>query len=548
MFTKTVTFFILCLNLISGSFGCQVKRIEKTDSFFCVCNNDYCDPLPVEPFSSPQSLTIFTTDKSYYRLTKSVVSESDLKVNQSSDIKVTLNVFDRFQSIIGFGGAFTDAAGININKLTSDALKDRLIADYFGKDGAEYNIGRVPIGGADFSDRIYSYDDVVDDFELEHFALADDDHNYKIPYIKKAKELNSNLKLFGSPWAPPAWLKTNNASYGLGMLIGEPGSKYWKTWANYFVNYKENGIEFWGLTPQNEPPTGLAPGFIWNTCGFSPEMMRDFIKKDLGPILKAAVYSFARSILSDKEAASYVSGVAYHWYAGPSAENYDNLKKLHDQFPDYFLMSTEACEGWMRTDPDAGAAKNSGLFDFRSSIVSFSLEKFYDQSFLSQNGDFMERLLKEILLLDYIKLANWTRAETYANDIIEGLNHWSTGWVDWNMVLDTKGGPSWVGNIVDAPIIVSDDGTEYYKQPMFYSLAHFSKFLKPGSQRIHYRIDKGRMDGVKMTTFVTPTNDLVIIVVNTNPDSVKITFNGAGPTKFTLDFGPSSIQTIVKSI
>ncbi|XP_015783278.1 putative glucosylceramidase 4 [Tetranychus urticae] len=522
MFRKLVTFVILCFSVIfiSGSFGCQVKRNEQTDSFVCVCNNDYCDPLPVEPFSSPQSLTIFSTDKSYYRLTKSVVSESDLKVNQSSDIKVTLNVFDRFQSIIGFGGAFTDAAGININKLTSDALKDRLIADYFGKDGAEYSVCRVPIGGSDFSDRSYSYDDVVDDFELKHFALAADDHNYKIPYIKKAKELNDNLKLFGSPWAPPAWLKTNNASNGLGILIGEPGSKYWKTWANYFVkffdSYKEHGIDFWGLTPINEPRMGLQPAFRWNACGFSPYMMRDFIKIDLGPTLKAAgygldkiklmiydhnnddLYSHARGILSDAEAASYVSGVAFHWYA---RGYYEELNKVHDNYPEYFLMSTEACEGSIHFAPDAG-----------------------------------------------VMLGNWTRAETYARDIIEGLNRWSTGWVDWNIVLSMDGGPNWASNYVDAPIIVSDDGTEYYKQPMFYSLAHFSKFLKPGSQRIYHQIDEGQMDGVKMTAFVTPTNDLVIIVVNTNPDSVHITFNGAGPNKFTLEFGPSSIQTIIKPL
>ncbi|XP_015783277.1 putative glucosylceramidase 2 isoform X1 [Tetranychus urticae] len=523
MFTKNVTFFILCLNLIfiSGSFGCQVKKNTKTDSFVCVCNHDYCDPLPVEPFSSPQSLTIFTTDKSYYRLTKSVVPESDLKVNQYSDIKVTLNVFDRFQSIIGFGGAFTDATGININRLTSGALKDRLIADYFGKDGAEYNIGRVPIGGADFSDRIYSYDDdVVDDFELKHFALAPDDYDYKIPYIKKAQQLNSNIKLFASPWSPPKWMKTSNQSEGLGILKGEPGSIYWKTYANYLIkfleSYKANAVEFWGLTPQNEPLTGLTPYYRFNTLGFSPYMMKEFIRRDLGPALKAAgygpdklklmihdhntdeVYSFARNILSDAEAASYVSGVAYHWYDG---HFYDELNKVHDNFPDYFILSTEVCEGAV------GPAEIRG-----------------------------------------VTLGNWTRAETYAYDVIEGLNHWSTGWVDWNLALDTIGGPNWVGNIVDAPIVVSDDGTEYYKQPMFYSLAHFSKFLKPGSQRIYHQIDEGRMDGVKMTTFVTPTNDLVIIVVNTNPDSVQITFNGAGPTKFTLDFGPSSIQTIVKPL
>lgn len=136
----------------------------------------------------------------------------------------------------------------------------------------------------------------------------------------------------------------------------------------FFEAYKENGVEFWGLTPQNEPLTGLSPNYAWNTLGFSSAMMRDFIKKDLGPALKAAGYgpdvikvmiydhnndeilNFVRGVLSDKEAASYVAGIAYHWYT--LTDYHDELNKVHENWPDYFLISTEACEGWVRGRED----------------------------------------------------------------------------------------------------------------------------------------------------------------------------------------------------
>ncbi|CAG2182964.1 unnamed protein product, partial [Oppiella nova] len=184
----------------------------------------------------------------------------------------------------------------------------------------------------------------------------------------------------------------------------------------------------WGITVENEPKAGNDPNYKFNCLGFTPELQRDFLKLDLGPILSAAgyglnttelmifddqrsqIYNWAKTILTDKEAAKYVSGVAFHWYEN-SVENIPNLDKSHEVDPSKFILNTEACEEWRGHDK-------------------------------------------------HVYLGSWDAFERYANDILVDLNHWTSGWVDWNIVLDEQGGPNWVGNFVDAPIIVNAKSQE----------------------------------------------------------------------------------------
>uniref|UniRef100_T1L1L4 Glucosylceramidase n=2 Tax=Tetranychus urticae TaxID=32264 RepID=T1L1L4_TETUR len=440
MFTRLVS--LLVVYIISTrdlSHCCQVKQFAGKDSFVCVCNEAYCDSIVTEPNSLPDHLTIFQSDAASHRFSKSIISFNELLLDSDAlvDVHIKVNGTDRKQQIFGFGGSFTDSAGINIKKLPAK-LVDQLIENYFSETkGLGYTYGRVPIAASDFSQRYYTYAEVADDFELKHFKLAHEDTLYKIPLIKKALSVSKDLRLISAPWAPPSWLKTSHRPKGLGILQDDPGSKYWKTYANYIVKfletYVQHGIHFWGVSPQNEPSTGLMPNWPLNTCGFSGHMMRDYIKKDLGPALKKAgfgkdkvklmiwddqlldIMPFIRVILEDKEAAEYVSGVAYHWYSR-------------------------------------------------------------------------------------LSLGNWTRAERYATDIIEGLNHWSTGWVDWNLALDESGGPNWVNNFIDSMVIVNNTSPEYYKQPMYYVFGHFSRFLRPGSTRLGHSIIKNNAENeVKLT-------------------------------------------------
>lgn len=172
----------------------------------------------------------------------------------------------KFQTIKGFGGAITDAAGSNIYSLSSETVKNLILSYFSPTAGIEYNILRVPIGGTDFSLREYSYaDDSPDDFDLKSFNLQMEDLKWKIPFIQTAKNLSKkSISLFASPWSAPKWMKTNNDFKGNGTLIGPEGGKYYQAWANYYLKffqaYKKYNLNFWALTAQNEPTDGFLYG------------------------------------------------------------------------------------------------------------------------------------------------------------------------------------------------------------------------------------------------------------------------------------------------
>ncbi|XP_076356538.1 lysosomal acid glucosylceramidase-like [Tachypleus tridentatus] len=463
-------------------------------SIVCVCNSTYCDTFRPQLKPTPAILTVYESNKEGKRF-----FETTMKFTYGSNLSgqyetvVVVNKSQKFQEVLGFGGAFTDAAGINIVSLPKE-MQDMLISSYYSVDGLEYSIGRVPIASCDFSTHDYSYDDIPGDFNLTYFQLTKEDHLYKIPFIQKAMEISSfQILFFGSPWSSPAWMKTNENMTGKGTLKGEVGGKYYETWANYFVRflkaYAAYNIMFWGITAENEPLNGFRENFPFQCLGFTPESQRDFIKFHLGPTLEKAGFGpdklklmimddqrpllpkWAEKVLQDPVAAKYVSGIGFHWYMNSVAPA-KLLDITHKMFPSKFILATEACEG------------------------SFPWQ------------------------INKVILGSWERAESYAHDIIQDLLHWSVGWVDWNLALDLGGGPNWVNNFVDSPIIVNATAKEFYKQPMYYVLGHFSKFIPRGSYRIG--VSQIGSSGLEVAAFMTVNRTLVLVVVNRNANPVNL--------------------------
>ncbi|KAL4236076.1 hypothetical protein ACF0H5_004462 [Mactra antiquata] len=487
---------VFILGIISVQSGpCIPQRFDQ-DSIVCVCNSTYCDtyanidlePNPANPI--PYYNTYMTT-------------RSGLRMEHKSGsfdlTKTGENVFTikkaTGQRIKGFGGAFTDAATLTMNSLSPQA-RSNLIDAYFSSKGIEYNIGRIPMGSCDFSTHVYSYDDTDGDFSLEHFSLAEEDLNHKIPAIKDAMAVSRrNISLFGSPWSSPYWMKTNLNMTGRGSIIGEPGGEYYKTWAKYFVKfiqaYKDNGVNIWGVTTQNEPTDGDIPGFNFQCLGWTPQTQRDFIAKDLGPALEANGFGnvkvmifddqrellpyWTNVVLSDTEAAKYVSGVAVHWYIDllvpPSF-----IDRAYEKFgSDYFFLNTEACE----------------------------------QDLINKNRS--------------VLLGSWYRGEHYFKDIMQDLQHGISGWIDWNMALNMEGGPNWVNNFADSPIIVNADKDEFYKQPMYYAMGHYSKFVTPGSVVVSHDKNITTAKGVDAIFFRRDRDIMIGNIVNIDEQSYNIT-------------------------
>ncbi|XP_023235439.1 glucosylceramidase-like [Centruroides sculpturatus] len=453
-------------------------------SIVCVCNLSNCTLLgPIEiAKAGTAKLYESTKDGSRFKTSNFQFSSKPPK-NGRLRLEISIDRTKRYQEILGFGGAFTDAVGINILSLP-EQLQDQILRGYYSSDGLDYTFGRVPIASCDFSTHVYSYDDVPGDANLTHFNLTEEDSKLKIPLIHRAQKMQSkSIKLFASPWSAPGWMKSSRKMGGPGILKEE----YYQTWAEYFVkflkSYEKNNISFWGLTIENEPSAGFIPFYSFQSMGFTPATERNFLKNYLVPTLRAnqlgpekiklIIMDDQRLFLpfwplwglDDKEARSFVSGIGFHWYWN-AISPVKSLDLTHDAFPDKFLLATEACSG-------------SGIFEKPS-----------------------------------VQLGSWKRAEDYAHDIIEDLLHWTTGWIDWNLALNTNGGPNWVKNFVDSPIIVNATSVEFYQQPVYFALAHFSKFLPPGSVRIDSSM-KGILDWfIEVAAFERPDKAIVLILIN----------------------------------
>lgn len=442
---------------------CNRKVIDNdATKIVCVCNSKLgCGELNPQWPRTKGEAYLYESSEAGKRFDVSNLNSGESRLPKKSDnmgeinIKVKLNMPQ--QSIMGWGGAFTDATGVNLKTL-SPSMAENLLESYYGESGLQYNFGRVPIGGTDFSTRAYTYDDAnKTDYKLSGWALATEDYHYKIPFIKRAMSLakqtsSDGLKLFASPWSPPTWMKTNH-DFARGSLIDE--DKVYRSYAEYLMKfydaYKANGINFWGATVQNEPLSSAFPFYTFNSLHYSNEQMIKFVSKYLGPALEGRGYTkenfnlmigddnlglinnHVPEVMKDPEVQKYISGLAFHWYTSGIVP-YDALTEVVDAVKDKisFVLMTEACEG------------------------SQPLQKKVD-------------------------LGSWSRGEAYAKDIIQDLNRRAQGWIDWNMALDPQGGPTWAKNFVDSPIIVNATSNEFYKQPMYYALGHFSRFFKPSS-------------------------------------------------------------------
>ena len=448
-------------------------------------------------------------------------------------INVEIDLNKRYQSFLGWGGAFTDAFGYVLGGL-SDVTQGTLMKSYFAQDGLRYNFGRVHIGGCDFSLRNYSLDDLPDgqvDYNLTKWSLAYEDYHYKIPVIKAAQKLRrshatDDLKLYGSSWSPPAWMKDNH-NLVRGHLIDDP--KIYQAYADYLVKfylaYREQlGFDFWGGTVQNEPGGAFFPGYYFNSLELGVRQTQLLVGQYLGPTLARNGFTkdkfklmigddvlglinyLVPAIMADKDVQKYISGLAFHWYASGWQVPYDMLDECAEQISDKidFLLMTEACAGWKKW------------------------------------------------LEVPVDLGSWDRGESYAVDIMQDVLRNSSGWVDWNLALRMDGGPNWANNTVDSPIIVNKEANEFYKQPMFYVLGHFSRFFLPGAIRVETEPSTGNFeDPFMLVAALNPKEDVLAVnVLNRHDHPIKINLNvknTPGNPNYTLNdlqLQPRSINTI----
>ncbi|KAH7484853.1 hypothetical protein KRP22_006019 [Phytophthora ramorum] len=488
---------------VTASCSSWSTRFQQDIEGVCTCNATSCDSVSTEYLSlSSSQVGVFQTSKAGDRL---VYSTLGIDAGSDDAADLIIDSTTTYQEIIGFGGAFTDAAAINVYLMDTDV--QQLILDaYFSDTGLQYSLGRIPIASTDFSEYVYSYSPSVDDFEMANFSIDADKEplSNKLSLIQRALSETSaasrNLTLFASSWAPPVWMTTSNTTLNCEMN-GYPGGEYWEALALYYSKfigaYEAEGVPIWGLTTQNEPTKQELATKFWQSLRFNTTTERDFIKRDLGPLMKEKHPDVKIIILDDQkdllldwnaslldeEARGYVSGVGVHWYknldfAFGTSGDFDDLVTFHAEYPDIFILATEACEGSLVKGLGTGMGPH--LFDYNN--------------------------------------ITWQRGENYARDIINDLASFASGWTDWNLVLNTTGGPNWADNQVDAPILVDEEGgAEFYKQPIYYVMGHFSKFLVPGSLQVEMNVSSNAsstLENVDRVAFVTPEGQVVVVLSN----------------------------------
>nr|WP_239540754.1 glycoside hydrolase family 30 protein [Spongiivirga citrea] len=447
-------------------------------------------------------------------------SESD----DASSIKLLPD--EQLQTITGFGGAFTESSAYLLNKLSKENRK-KIIDAYFSEEGAHYSLTRSHMNSCDFSLSNYSYTPVEGDKDLEHFSIEEDKDDL-IPFIKDAMAASTDgFKIFGSPWTAAPWMKDNNNWVG-GKLLPE----YYDTWALFFSKYvdayKSEGIDIWGFTVENEP---LGNGNNWESMHYTPDEMTNFVQNHLGPKLEADgkggikilgydqnrehLKEWVDSQFKNEETSKYFDGTAIHWYASTFEVFPEELQYAHNKAPNKYLIQSEACVD--------------------AQVPVWQDDEWYWKKEATDWGWTWAPEKDKHLHPKYAPVYR------YARDIIGCLNNWVDGWVDWNMVLDKEGGPNWFKNWCVAPVIVDPENDEVYFTPLYYTLSHFSKYIRPDAKVIGVENN----DEELMVTAAKNLDGSIAVVILNQTDKTKQFSLSLGEKNKPVSISPKAIQTIV---
>jgi len=418
------------------------------------------------------------------------------------DVSVFVDPAKAYQTLLGIGGAITDASAEVFAKLPAEEQAHLMRAYYDPVDGIGYTLARTTIHSSDFSSGSYTY--VAEgDAKLESFSIAHD-REFRIPLLKRAiAAAGGHLTMFASPWSAPAFMKTNGSMVQGGQLKPE----FADAWARYYTlfirAYEKEGIPIWGITVQNEPMARQR----WESMIYSAEQERDFLKNHLGPVMARAglgdrriivwdhnrdlMTQRARVIFDDPQASKYAWGMGFHWYetwAG-GAPMFANVGAVHRAWPAKHLLLTEA-----------------------------TVEGF-----------------------DPARMQSFANAERYGTALINDFNNGAEGWTDWNILLDERGGPNHVGNFCFAPVHADTRTGELTFTPSFWYLGHFSKFIRPGARRVEAATSRSTL---ATTSFTNPDGSLATVVMNATDQPVTYRLF-VGRNEASVAIPAHAIQTLV---
>ena len=448
-----------------------------------------CNKKEIVPSTSIQVWTTTADKASLFSLQQPISFGSD----SSKYPTINVDTASRFQEVDGFGFTLTGASAMLINKLKAPA-RDSLLRELFLPDGNGIGISylRVSIGASDLDDHVFSYDDLKageKDLALEKFSL-EEDRKYLIPVLKQILSTNPEIKIMGSPWSAPAWMKSNENAKG-----GSLKKEFYGTYAQYFVKYirgmADEGVPIDAITIQNEPENpNNNPSLV-----MTADEQADFIKDHIGPVFKRAGIktkiilfdhncdnpTYPISILNNDSARQFVDGSAFHMYLG----EINALSKVHDAHPDKNIYFTEQ---WTSGDGDFG-------------------------------GDLKWHI---------------------ENLMVGAMRNWSRTVLEWNLAADPLFNPHTPDGGCDKCLGALTIGETVTRNVSYYIIAHGSKFVRPGS----VRIGSTEIKDLPNVAFINPKGQKICIVLNTKNETqnFQLKFNG----QFAMaSLKPGAVSTFV---
>ena len=408
---------------------------------------------------------------------------------------VTLDPQRSFQRVLGFGGAFTEASAYVFSQLSPSAQREFLTAYFDPEEGLGYTLGRVGVHSNDFSLCSYVYAE-ENDWSLKSFSL-EHEQLWLLPLLRQAKERCGSLKLMASAWSPPSWMKTNKSMLHGGSLCPEHRAHWAEYLHRYLSEMKRHGVPIDYLSIQNEPEA-VQP---WESCLYTPEQEAAFIAEHLGPLLRKHhpdvhllgwdhnrdhIKTWTDALMKSP-AAEYIWGIGYHWYV---SDDHGALTETHCEHPRIHLVFTEGCL-------EGGPAPDS-----------------------------------------------WEPAARYAENYLLDFNNWCEGFLDWNLLLDSEGGPNHVGNYCHAPVLADTSTRRIFKSSAYYAIGHFSRVLRPGAVRIGVQC----VDDLWAAAGRNQDGSLACIVYNptAQPQNVQIQLFDAGPVQ-SFFMEPQSLASMLIS-
>jgi glucosylceramidase len=402
---------------------------------------------------------------------------------------IALNPEKKFQSILGFGAAFTDASCYMFNQLSADA-RERLFRELFHTSEMGLNLCRTCIGASDYSTELYSFDEGEPDPELKRFSI-DHDRPYVLPSLRQARKVNPDLFLFSTPWSPPGWMKANGS-----MLGGSMRKKYFASYAQYFLKFLQafaaEGVSIQAITSQNEVDTdqdGRMPACLWGQ-----EYEIEFVRDHLGPLLRASgipakiwlldhnynLWGRVISELDDPGVRKYANAVAWHGYAGGASM----MSKVHYAHPDAEMHWTEGGPDY--TSPDYAT--------------------------------------------------DWSK---WGHTFTEALRNWCQSLTGWNLALDEKGGPN-IGPFPCGGLVTIHSQTkEITRSGQYWAFAHFSRLIRRGASRFD---SQGMVPAVDHLACENPDGQRVLVITNAGAARPAVLQMGAMTADLTL--ASNSVTTL----